>query len=96
MSRNAAFDPEAPEAPETPHVPDAADPTSALAAVLAACREGKLGRQLVHSAFLPASPAVYGELDPPLPAEIARALARGGRPPPDGGRGDGVPLKRRT
>jgi DEAD/DEAH box helicase domain-containing protein len=40
----------------------------------------KLGKQLVHTTHLPASPAVYRDLDPPLPEPLARALAGGGVP----------------
>ncbi|HKI05523.1 MAG TPA: DEAD/DEAH box helicase [Thermoanaerobaculia bacterium] len=40
----------------------------------------KLGAQLLYSAHLPGSEADYGELDPPLPEPIARALGRGGVP----------------
>ena len=43
-------------------------------------QEPKLGKQLVHATHLPASPSVYGELDPALPAPLARALAGGGVP----------------
>jgi DEAD/DEAH box helicase domain-containing protein len=70
MSRNAAPDPAPPIAPSSP--------SAALAAVLAAAREGRLGRQLVHAAYLPASPARFGELDPPLPPELTRGLAQTG------------------
>ncbi|HXU44539.1 MAG TPA: DEAD/DEAH box helicase, partial [Thermoanaerobaculia bacterium] len=37
-----------------------------------------LGAKLVHAAELPAEPARFGELDPPLPAPLVSALARGG------------------
>ncbi|HEV2851567.1 MAG TPA: DEAD/DEAH box helicase [Thermoanaerobaculia bacterium] len=40
----------------------------------------KLGPQLLYSTHLPGSEAAYGELDPPLPEPIARALGRGGVP----------------
>ncbi len=68
MSRNAAV--EAPPAGTADGAP--------LGSALAACREGRLGRQLVHSVLLPALPARYGELDPPLAPPLAAALARGG------------------
>jgi DEAD/DEAH box helicase domain-containing protein len=42
-------------------------------------RDEKLGT-VVHAAHLPASPPAWGDLDPPLPAPIARALLRGGVP----------------
>jgi len=38
----------------------------------------RLGARIVHAAELPAVPARYGTLDPPLPAPLAAALARGG------------------
>ncbi len=38
----------------------------------------KLGKQLVHTAYLPASPEVCRELDPPLPEPLSQALARSG------------------
>lgn len=41
-------------------------------------RDGRLGRQLVHWAYLPAQEARYGDVDPPLPEAVARALADGG------------------
>jgi len=59
-------------------VPEATVDPTPLAVVLAAAGEGKLGRQLVHSAYLPAVPVRYGELDPPLAEPVARALAAGG------------------
>ncbi|HEX3130485.1 MAG TPA: DEAD/DEAH box helicase [Thermoanaerobaculia bacterium] len=40
----------------------------------------KLGKQLVHSTHLPASPSVFRELDPALPEPLARALAGNGVP----------------
>lgn len=43
-------------------------------------QEPKLGKQLVHTAHLPASLAVYRDLDPALPAPLARALAGNGVP----------------
>ncbi|MFL6237249.1 MAG: DEAD/DEAH box helicase [Thermoanaerobaculia bacterium] len=43
-------------------------------------QEARLGRQLRYAAHLPGSEARYGELDPPLPEPIARALGRGGVP----------------
>jgi DEAD/DEAH box helicase domain-containing protein len=42
--------------------------------------DAKLGPQLLYTAHLPGSEAVYGELDPPLPEPIARALGKGGVP----------------
>ncbi|HKV08048.1 MAG TPA: DEAD/DEAH box helicase [Thermoanaerobaculia bacterium] len=42
--------------------------------------DAKLGAQIVYATHLPGSEAVYGELDPPLPEPIARALGRGGVP----------------
>jgi DEAD/DEAH box helicase domain-containing protein len=41
-------------------------------------RDPRLGAQIAHAAFLPAQPARYGELDPPLPERLSSALARGG------------------
>lgn len=41
-------------------------------------QDPRLGPQIVHAAFLPPRPARFGELDPPLPAPLAAALARGG------------------
>jgi DEAD/DEAH box helicase domain-containing protein len=41
-------------------------------------QDDRLGPQIVHTAYLPAQEARYGDLDPPLPAPIAAALARGG------------------
>src|SRR5689334_20505816 len=73
MSRNVAPGQAAAAPPIAP-----SSPSAALAAVLAAVREGRLGRQLVHAAYLPPSPARYGELDPPLPPELARGLAETG------------------
>ncbi|HXO22921.1 MAG TPA: DEAD/DEAH box helicase, partial [Thermoanaerobaculia bacterium] len=59
---------------------DAPVTTASLASLVDTLREGRLGRQLVHAAFLPASAARYGELDPPLAPPIAQALAAGGVP----------------
>ncbi|MBW8876745.1 MAG: DUF1998 domain-containing protein [Acidobacteria bacterium] len=42
--------------------------------------EPKLGAQLLYTAYLPGSETAWGELDPPLPAPIARALGQGGVP----------------
>jgi DEAD/DEAH box helicase domain-containing protein len=41
-------------------------------------QDPRLGPQIVHAAFLPPRPERFGELDPPLPAPLAAALARGG------------------
>ena len=41
-------------------------------------QDPRLGRQIVHAAFLPPHVERFGELDPPLPAALAGALARGG------------------
>jgi DEAD/DEAH box helicase domain-containing protein len=41
-------------------------------------QDDRLGGQIAHSAYLPAQEARYGELDPPLAAPLAAALARGG------------------
>ncbi|HEX2224080.1 MAG TPA: DEAD/DEAH box helicase, partial [Thermoanaerobaculia bacterium] len=61
--------------------PAAPPPLEALAAIIEEVRnDPKLGEQLVHTAYLPPSPPRYGELDPPLPEPIARALGRGGVP----------------
>ena len=38
----------------------------------------KLGARIVHAAELPAVPARFGTLDPPLPEPLRQALARGG------------------
>ncbi len=38
----------------------------------------RLGARIVHAAELPAVPARYGTLDPPLPEPLRQALARGG------------------
>jgi DEAD/DEAH box helicase domain-containing protein len=43
-------------------------------------RDSRLGKQLRYAAHLPGSEARYGELDPPLPEPISRALGRGGVP----------------
>src|SRR5579863_6723054 len=40
--------------------------------------DSRLGPQIVHSAYLPAQAARHAELEPPLPAALAEALARGG------------------
>ncbi|HLX06781.1 MAG TPA: DEAD/DEAH box helicase [Thermoanaerobaculia bacterium] len=40
--------------------------------------DSRLGPQIVHSAYLPAQAARHAELEPPLPAALAAALARGG------------------
>ncbi len=48
----------------------------ALVADLAA--DPRLGARIVHEANLPAVPARYGTLDPPLPEPLRQALARGG------------------
>jgi DEAD/DEAH box helicase domain-containing protein len=40
----------------------------------------RLGGQILYSTHLPGSEAVYGELDPPLPEPISRALGRRGVP----------------
>src|SRR3954466_6112206 len=56
-------------------------PTSALGPLIEAVRlDAKLGPQLLYGTHLPGSPARFGELDPPLPEPIARALGRGGVP----------------
>src|ERR1700692_2709694 len=41
-------------------------------------RDPRVGFQVVHAAFLPPHLERFGELDPPLPPALARALARGG------------------
>ncbi|MES1240894.1 MAG: DEAD/DEAH box helicase, partial [Acidobacteriota bacterium] len=43
-------------------------------------QDPKLAKQLVHSTHLPASVAVYRDLDPALPEPLSRALAGGGVP----------------
>jgi DEAD/DEAH box helicase domain-containing protein len=43
-------------------------------------QDPRLGGEIVHTAYLPAREACYGELDPPLPAQLGAALARGGVP----------------
>jgi DEAD/DEAH box helicase domain-containing protein len=54
-------------------------PAATLADLVVDLRQDdRLGPQIVHTAFLPAQEARYGDLDPPLPAPIAAALARGG------------------
>jgi DEAD/DEAH box helicase domain-containing protein len=58
--------------------PLTAPPGSALAPLLDTLQEGKLGRQLVYSTSMPATPPRYGELDPPLPPALSQALARSG------------------
>src|SRR6185295_12026835 len=42
--------------------------------------DAKLGDQILYSTYLPGSEVAYGELEPPLPAPIARALGQGGVP----------------
>jgi DEAD/DEAH box helicase domain-containing protein len=42
--------------------------------------DAKLGPQILYSTYLPGHEAVYGELDPPLPEPISRALGKGGVP----------------
>jgi DEAD/DEAH box helicase domain-containing protein len=42
--------------------------------------DGRLGPQVVHAAHLPGAEPRWGELDPPLPEPLARALGRGGVP----------------
>ncbi|HSF39678.1 MAG TPA: DEAD/DEAH box helicase [Thermoanaerobaculia bacterium] len=42
--------------------------------------DAKLGAQIVYATHLPGHEAVYGELDPPLPEPVSRALGRGGVP----------------
>ncbi|HEV8577599.1 MAG TPA: DEAD/DEAH box helicase [Thermoanaerobaculia bacterium] len=55
--------------------------SSELASLIEDLRfDPRLGPQLLYEAYLPATEAVYGELDPPLPEPIARALGRGGVP----------------
>jgi DEAD/DEAH box helicase domain-containing protein len=50
-----------------------------LVALLEEVRQDpKIGRELVHTAYLPPCIEEHGELDPPLPEPIARALGRGG------------------
>jgi DEAD/DEAH box helicase domain-containing protein len=41
-------------------------------------QDPRLGSRIVHTAFLPPQPERFGELDPPLPAALAGALACGG------------------
>ncbi|MFL6197080.1 MAG: DEAD/DEAH box helicase [Thermoanaerobaculia bacterium] len=56
-------------------------PASAISSLVEELRlDPKLGPQLLYSTHLPGSEARYGELDPPLPEPIARALGRGGVP----------------
>jgi DEAD/DEAH box helicase domain-containing protein len=56
-------------------------PPSTLAPFVDELRaDARLGGQLLYSTHLPGSEAVYGELDPPLPEPVARALGRGGVP----------------
>jgi DEAD/DEAH box helicase domain-containing protein len=56
-------------------------PPSALASFVDELRaDPRLGGQLLYATHLPGSAAVYGELDPPLPEPVARALGRGGVP----------------
>lgn len=64
MPRNAAFAP---------------PPISDLGPLLEDLRgDEKLGKQILYSTHLPGSETAYGELDPPLPEPIARALGQGG------------------
>ena len=56
-------------------------PPSTLAPFVDELRgDPRLGGQLLYATHLPGSEAVYGELDPPLPEPVARALGRGGVP----------------
>ncbi|HEX9942171.1 MAG TPA: DEAD/DEAH box helicase [Thermoanaerobaculia bacterium] len=56
-------------------------PSSELGPLVEELRlDAKLGPQLLYAAHLPGSDVVYGELDPPLPEPIARALGKGGVP----------------
>lgn len=41
-------------------------------------RDGRLGRQIVHAAYLPPTPARFLDLDPPLAPPLAGALAASG------------------
>jgi DEAD/DEAH box helicase domain-containing protein len=53
-------------------------PGSTLGPLLEELRlDARLGPQLLYSTHLPGSEARYGELDPPLPEPISRALGRG-------------------
>ncbi|HYH45875.1 MAG TPA: DEAD/DEAH box helicase, partial [Thermoanaerobaculia bacterium] len=51
-------------------------PSSLDALVEELKNDGRLGRQLVYSTFLPAVETRFGELDPALPAPLIRALNR--------------------
>jgi DEAD/DEAH box helicase domain-containing protein len=42
--------------------------------------DSRLAAQLAYTAYLPGSEVAFGELDPPLPDPIARALGQGGVP----------------
>ncbi len=54
---------------------------SGLSAVVEALRRhSRLGGQIVHVERLPGAPAAFAELEPPLPAGLAAALAAGGTP----------------
>src|SRR5436309_10195581 len=56
-------------------------PGSTLGPLLEELRlDSRLGKQLRYATHLPGSEARYGELDPPLPEPIARALGRWGVP----------------
>jgi DEAD/DEAH box helicase domain-containing protein len=56
-------------------------PFSALGPLIDELRlDARLGKQLLYSTHLPGGEERYGELDPPLPEAIARALGRGGVP----------------
>jgi len=67
MPRNAGIDVLPPPSDLTPLVDD-------LRA------DSKLAAQLAYTAYLPGSEVAFGELDPPLPDPIARALGQGGVP----------------
>ncbi|MFY9822395.1 MAG: DEAD/DEAH box helicase [Thermoanaerobaculia bacterium] len=67
MPRNASF--------------AALPPSSDLAPLVDDLRaDSKLAAQLLYTAYLPGNETTWGELDPPLPEPIARALGRGGVP----------------
>ncbi|HEY0513999.1 MAG TPA: DEAD/DEAH box helicase, partial [Thermoanaerobaculia bacterium] len=56
-------------------------PPSALGSLIEELSlDSRLGSQLLYAAHLPGSEARYGELDPPLPEPISRALGKGGVP----------------
>jgi DEAD/DEAH box helicase domain-containing protein len=56
-------------------------PSSDLAPLVDGLRtDSKLAAQLLYTAYLPGSETAWGELDPPLPEPIARALGQGGVP----------------